>query len=128
MAVTAVLTHQETVNTPSANLVSKRYLVAISGTYVTGGFTIAAAHYGAANAFAKIHRAYFEGGSELDANGNLFKVTAKNNTSTTDPQFTVKAYEQVTGGVGYQEFANGGAISSSFYLVIEGVPLGGVIP
>lgn len=107
---------------------SALYSAAISGTYPSGGYTVAAANLpGAVAKFKKIQRVRFERDGGMDSNGNMYRIDSVDNSDSTDPSFVIKGYEFATGGVGVSEIPVGQAHTATIYVEVEGIPKNGVI-
>lgn len=125
----ASLTLQDTKSNPTGDNDSRHYKCTLTGNYPSGGYTINSSQFPSSEAkFSTIYRIYFNGGP-FDANGIMFRADPDefDNSDTDDPEFVLRAYEQITGGAGYTEISAGDALATSINMIIEGTIIGGVV-
>ena len=123
IALTKVAQHRF----PDGNKLHAIYSAALSGNYATGGYTINnAAFPGGANVFKQFDNAVVTRKPFNETLNTEYGVSAINNTSTTNPTATLKAYQQATGGVDKEEYTDGAALADTVYLEFWGISAGGI--
>lgn len=97
----------------------------IAGAYpASGGYTFDTSSLGAI--FSKINSVVFDFYQVDPENEFVGKISVPDNTDPTDPSFALTIYDEATGGMGYNEVGGGDTYAGTWYLRIEGVPLGGI--
>lgn len=96
----------------------------LAGTYATGGYLFNTASLG--SIFSKINSVQFDFYQLNPTTEYLGELSVPDNTAPANPFFYLKIYDEATGGIGWNEVGSGDIYGGSWYLRIEGVPVGGV--